>query len=308
MTWTEFKTIVNNLKLKVQLVKERSNFYKIVAYNGPRRISTTIKKTSPASADQTDFETNFLPKIDKEISPPKDFYIETSNAKLESKKSVNKFGSNTAVGASFQQVWNSGVDYSYPTSDTKINVSSTNANDTATGTGARTVKIFGLDTNHEEQNETITLNGTTSVQTTKNYIRIFRATVLSAGTGEENQGNIEFKSATTSDLLAEIPQGNNQTLMAIYTVPSGKVALLSSYYSSIPKDSEVEVRLRIRFFGEVFQTKHQIFIYESYMRHEFDFPILIDEKSDIELSVRSKTGLTCSVSGGFDLVLVDKND
>ena len=42
---------------------------------------------------------------------------------------------------------------------TTIKVSSTSVNDKAAGTGMRTVTIYGLDTDGNEQNEPITLNG-----------------------------------------------------------------------------------------------------------------------------------------------------
>ncbi len=72
-----------------------------------------------------------------------------------------------------------------------LSVASTSALDTAAGTGARTMTIEGLDENYAELPlETITLNGTTPVNSTVQYFRINRLTIITAGSTRANQGDI----------------------------------------------------------------------------------------------------------------------
>lgn len=71
-----------------------------------------------------------------------------------------------------------------------MSVSSTNANDTAAGTGARTVLITGLDENYNDVTESIILNGLTGVNTTKQFIRVFKVRVTTAGSGATAAGDI----------------------------------------------------------------------------------------------------------------------
>lgn len=98
MNWTEFKAIVQDLGLKIQLEKDTTSKYKLRAFNGPRGLSTTIKKTSPAGTDQTDFETNFLSSVDEAISQPITIGSVTSGA------GIPCFSKNYRLDTSFTKI------------------------------------------------------------------------------------------------------------------------------------------------------------------------------------------------------------
>ena len=72
----------------------------------------------------------------------------------------------------------------------RVEVASASTADTAAGTGARTIKVYGLDKDYNPQIETIVMNGQTPVVGTLNFIRVFAAYVATAGTGTVNAGNI----------------------------------------------------------------------------------------------------------------------
>ena len=55
---------------------------------------------------------------------------------------------------------------------TVLKVSSSSTADDEGSTGAETVELFGLDADYNEINETVTLDGQTAVNTTKEYLRI----------------------------------------------------------------------------------------------------------------------------------------
>ena len=83
------------------------------------------------------------------------------------------------------------LDITIPTATTTLTLASSNANDTLAGTGARVVLIKGLDSNYDEIQETVNMNGTTiTTATSKSFLRINEMSVISVGSGGVNVGNI----------------------------------------------------------------------------------------------------------------------
>lgn len=117
-------------------------------------------------------------------------------------------------GGSYQGHWTN-------TLALQMNISSDNVNDTAAGTGARTVRITGLES-HESQSpvsEDVTLNGTTSVQTSTAFWRVYSMHVLTAGSGGENAGNITAAANITGDTTCVIRATYNQSYSGVTTIP-----------------------------------------------------------------------------------------
>jgi len=126
------------------------------------------------------------------------------------------------------------IDYDTLVASTVDVVSSSTADASPSGTGARTVEICGLDTNYKFQSEIVTLNGQTAVTSTRTYLRVFAAQVLLTGTGRKNAGAIVvYRTGTAGGfttpgvpnvltsawlrILAEYGIGTS----GIYTVPAG---------------------------------------------------------------------------------------
>jgi hypothetical protein len=88
--------------------------------------------------------------------------------------------------------------YTEQTTNAQRSIASASTNDTAAGTGARTVKIEYLDqTGAGPFTETVTLNGTTYVNTVAtNICFIEQITVLTAGSTGSNVGILTLKAAT----------------------------------------------------------------------------------------------------------------
>lgn len=236
--------------------------------------------------------------------------IQLSKGLLYKFKPEFKFGYNPAVGTTEESIWDAGGLYVYPSAATVMTVSSSSANDTADGTGARTIVIAGLDANYNEASETITLNGQTAVSTTKSYIRMFRARVTSAGSGGTNAGDISIGTGTVTsgvpaNVFARISTGEAQTLMTIYTVPAGYTAYMQQ--GTISSGTElsnkyVTVRLKVRPFGEVFQTKALVTLTDQFIGFDFGVALTIPEKSDIEARAISSSGDN-AVACTFSLIL-----
>lgn len=68
LKWSEIKQFVDNRSVPLQFI-ELDEIYRLAAADGPFIVSASIKKTSPANSDQTDFETNYKSsangKVDK---------------------------------------------------------------------------------------------------------------------------------------------------------------------------------------------------------------------------------------------------
>ena len=141
----------------------------------------------------------------------------------------HRFGQNPDIdtGTAPEDIEYGGGTVTLPTSAAQVTAVSGSADDTAAGTGARTVTITYLDASYVEQTETIALNGTSNVTTTGNAIRFVRAFVATAGSGGENAGALTF--TIGGDLQATIGAGLNQTFTTHYTVPASSKASFLYY-------------------------------------------------------------------------------
>lgn len=88
-------------------------------------------------------------------------------------------------------LWHEGTAYTFLQANmSSPTVSSSSANDTAAGTGARTVRVSGVNASFVRVTEDVTMNGTTAVALVKSYMTIDSMIVLTAGSGLTNAGNI----------------------------------------------------------------------------------------------------------------------
>jgi hypothetical protein len=122
----------------------------------------------------------------------------------------------------FEVIWETGGQYPWQSTAVTVDVVSDDANDDVAGTGARTLRIQGLDGSYNLAEETVDMDGTTTVTTTQTFLRVFRMSVETAGSSGNNEGTITVTYTGGSDVAATITAGNGQTLMAVYTIPAGK--------------------------------------------------------------------------------------
>ena len=248
------------------------------------------------------------------------FYLQVARKQIQFHENIFKFGNNTSVDDSLETIWSQGGLYSYLSAATVLKVSSSNTADTEAGTGARTVELFGLDADYNEINETVTLNGQTAVNTTKEYLRINRMIVRSAGSGGQNAGILYAGTGTVTDGVpankyATINgvQGSNQSLMSLWTVPSGYTGFLTQYDisngTSTNTPAVCKVILSIRPFGEVFQSKDVKSLTNGmHVEETFSVPVVITEKSDIEVrGLSSSNSVDFDLSAAFEIIYI-KNE
>ena len=187
--------------------------------------------------------------------------------------------------------------YDWPTSPSVATVSSSIGSD-----NGGTVTVSGLDADYNEVSETITIGQSGTSQ----FLRVHRASLITAGTGDTNAGNITV--VVDGNDVAYIPAGYGQTLQTLYTVPAGKTAYIFQIDLGVDeKEKPVHARVRVRdntVANAAWQTKAFIVMESNYISHNQTVPIHVPEKTDIMLEANSSAG-DIEISGGFDLVLVE---
>lgn len=212
---------------------------------------------------------------------------------------LHKFGVNSDVNGTEEVVWSGGGLLPYLSSAELVKIKSDSANDTAAGSGARTVTLYGLDAAHVEQSELLTLNGVTAVTAVNSYLHVFRVRVRSAGATSWNEGVISVRNNADDTTLARVEIAKNQTQMAVWTVPAGKTFYMVSFWAGESNDRNTAVDLYARPPGEVFQNKLTVGVKASTDDKEWHIPRVFEAETDIE--VRAQCSLTnASVSSGFE--------
>jgi hypothetical protein len=218
-----------------------------------------------------------------------------------------KFGHNAAVGTTEEVIWPLSDGHSYLAAAETLQVSSSDADDTAAGTGARTILLEGLDTNKAELTETVTLNGASSVETTNAFFRLSRVSVITAGTSLTNEGLISVKDNADVVTLGQIVAGRGQSQMAFWTVPADRTAFVKQIFAGESNNKKVTVRLYSRdttVTDAAWQLKAELVVNLSDVTRNFFIPLKFTEQVDIEMrAVASLTG--GDVVAGFVLYYED---
>lgn len=239
-----------------------------------------------------------------------------AEGKFQGRFIINKFGRNPDVrsGSVPEDVWNGGGVYTgFPATGAAetLNITSSDANDTAGGTGARTIMLEGLGDNYQLQTETLAMGGgVPGVNTTLTWRRMHRAVIQTAGSAGTNIGVITIKHTTTAaNVFAVLPSGRGRSSIAAYTVPAGYSAYLKRFGSSIlgSNTATIEVDIWVREFGKAVTLRNPFTVSNgSDTSRERYGGIKFPEKTDINFRV-----VTCSsaqatdVTVSYDLLVVE---
>ena len=250
---------------------------------------------------------------------PKRIYDHTdlaiSRGHSQGYRTLYKFGYNPDVDTQEETVWGNAGDYVWLDNAVTMFVSSTSANDTGTGTGARTILIQGLDEDYNEIEETITLSGQTQVATQLSYLRIYRSFVTLAGSNEGTSGVIYIGSSgatggvPNTTVYASIGIGN-QTQIAAYTVPAGYTLYIDeiNFTAAVSQAQKlVHCKFNSRTHGSnVFRTRFVQVLQSNQLIQSFKYPQGFAEKTDLECRVSTDTSNT-AIGASFQGVLI-KNE
>ena len=224
--------------------------------------------------------------------------------------SVNKFGRNTAVASNgTEEIWDGSAAYVWPTSALITKVSQTADQELMRG---ETIEVQGLDTNWALTVQDVDLNGTlttTPVTLTTPLRRIFRMKV---------NANVVIDSPVRAHNDAENQDyaimgiGNHQTLMAIYTVPADRVALMTNYWAhhnpttgQTFTSNPIKLWARDNANGYEKQLKHIVGVAaDGGFQHTFEPHVKFGEKTDLFITASPVSGVA-DISAGFDLILTN---
>jgi hypothetical protein len=239
------------------------------------------------------------------------FELQVARGQISWHKSVTVFGYNPDVDTSRATVWPYTGIIPLPAVALQMKVSSSSANDTANGTGARTVYVAGLDANHNEIEEIVTLSGQTAVLTTQSFLHINNAYVATAGSGLSSAGDIYFGTGTvTAGVPATVYDlikfDYNQRITGSYTIPAGYTAYLSQGLFSAGQpsgSSQVSGRLMAVGADGIRRTIAITTVNNGIADYVFEYPERIPEKTTLEATAQGSANNN-EASAMFILLLV----
>jgi len=243
------------------------------------------------------------------------FDLQVLRGQVDGHTAIFVSGYNTSVGTTYETIWSESTVYAYLASASVMEISSSNANDTAAGTGARTVTIYGLDGGYNQINETVSLNGQTAVNTTNSFLRVLHLMVNTAGSGGAAAGTIyagtgALTSGKPATVYAAYTADGGSTA-CIYTVPAGYTGYVFDFLvsSSITTANAFSsIGLYARPYGGVFDNTIQGRCANGgSFTIPLNYPIAFSEKSDIEVRALSSTA-GANVTANFSILLVKNPD
>lgn len=162
--------------------------------------------------------------------------------------SIGGYNPEIDPGTAPEDIWTGGGIWLAPTAPRIHDLVSTDAGDTGAGAGARTVRVFGLQTwDGKETSELITMNGLTPVPTVNSYVMINGMRVETSGNiTQGNAGDITATAQVDGTVTAVISIADGQTSMAIYGWPSLQTMHFTSYSAFLVETggSANEIRLQ----------------------------------------------------------------
>lgn len=236
----------------------------------------------------------------------------------------HQFGRNVGVTTSYTPVSDLGI-YRTPQAGaaTRLRVKAGgNAGDTAAGSGARSVRLYGLDANGDEITEVIaTAGASASASTTQSFIRLYLAEVYESGTyGTQSSGshigNITIENAAGTENWAQIqlngfPSGT--TGIGTISVPRNHVGLVTSIQIS-PEGSGTKTTDVIILKREgILQTTapykpiskvQELIGLSASIEISFDMPMKFPELTDIGVLAKCSSG-TGAVSVDMEVIFLE---
>lgn len=241
------------------------------------------------------------------------FELQVARGHVRGHRIVHVFGYNPDIDSGVEEtVWTAGGIYSHLASPSILTVSSGDANDTSAGTGARTVRIEGVNGTGAEHVETVTLNGQTPVNTVLEYSEINSVQVMTVGSGGKNAGAIYVGTGAVTlgvpaNIIGHILPGDNNSQIGHYEIPKGYTGYLihGSISSGTESSGYVTGKLKLRRPDNVIITAATVTFTTGLIDFPFVYPIVLEENSCIFANAITNKNNE-HVSSYFQIVLIAK--
>ena len=239
------------------------------------------------------------------------FELQVARGQIQGHKNVTVFGFNPDVDTTQVSVWPLPSLITFPAAALRMTVSSTSANDTSAGTGARTIVVEGLDAKYNEVTETVIMNGQTAVTMSTALLRVNYAYVATAGSGNSAAGDIYIGTGTvTAGVPATVYDiikfDYNNTTTGSYTVPANYTAYVSQGLFSAGQaggSNQVQGRLLTRGTNNIRMTAALTTLNNGVANYVFEYPLAVPEKTTIEATAIGSANNN-GVSSMFIVLLV----
>lgn len=239
------------------------------------------------------------------------FGLQIARNQIQGHSNILVFGYNPDVDTSEETVWPDGGLIPHPSAESVLKISSTSANDTAAGTGARTVFISGVNGNYNTVSETVELNGQTAVNTTNSYLYVNQLYVVTTGSGGVNDGAINAGTGVVTlgvpavlyDLIAA---GFNQRTTGHYCVPAGYTGyMVHGLISAGQASGSTGVTAYLKQHGPdgILRVGAVSTLNNGAIQYPFDPPYTIPEKNCVGASAIGSANNNI-VSSFFNIVLI----
>ena len=248
------------------------------------------------------------------------FDLSVNMGQIDGFSVIDKFGINPIIDQTTdpEDIWEFGGEYNYDAFGTAPirYISSSSALDT------QEISVLGLDINGNLVSQTVVADGQNNISLQTPLWRVFRLE-NEADEGNDINGVLYCHTDPTPTngvpasiaVRAVIDDGNNQTQMAIYTIPRGYVGFLyrgelgvqlSGGTSSLADYAKFHYQSRR--CGKVFKIKKTINCTvggNSVYQDSRSFPDVIPALTDIRLRCQ-EVSTTMGVWGAFDILLVEE--
>lgn len=244
--------------------------------------------------------------------------IEIMLGKVPGLRYVNIYGRNSDVdtGSVPECIWSGQDRYAGfdATAAQTLDISSTDSGDTSLQ-----VTIHGLNASYVEISETVTLNAsnaTTPVTTVNSYLRCSFAYVTSPTTAT-NLGDIEGYQSTANHKMFDMPAGQNNTHIAVYTVPANKKAYIEEVGFSLARSSgtSADVDIFVRRPGQPFRSKLPLEVSQAGgpiilngstpLIQNLDGDLSLPAQTDIEMVCTDVSQNNATITGFMRILLED---
>ena len=238
--------------------------------------------------------------------------LELSSGRLDNAELKGSSGYNPTVGATSETICTQGGIRNYLTAAEILKVSSTDANDTNSGSGnARRIRIQGIGADGLEKEADVNMNGTNVVATDRDgadleFLHVNNVRVQTTGSGGgTNAGTIKVFANDGTTVLYEIAAGENQQQCASWSFPSDKSGYLTSFVASATDNAIISIWINGNPAGaNTYQQRLSTIVGSgSGVSYPLPNPFPINKSGIIEFRAKSLTGSDVAVAVDFQLIL-----